>query len=52
MITPALLWAARWLIAEHDVVAIHTPLPEGPIIGSWCRSLATPIVNRLITVIW
>jgi glycosyltransferase involved in cell wall biosynthesis/ubiquinone/menaquinone biosynthesis C-methylase UbiE len=44
MITPALLWAAPWLIAEHDVVQIHTPLPEGPIISSWCRLLQRPLL--------
>ena len=37
MITPALLWAAPLLINKHDMVQIHTPLPEGPIIASWCR---------------
>lgn len=44
MITPALLWAAPWLIAQHDVVQIHTPFPEGPIIGSWCRLLGRPLL--------
>lgn len=44
MITPALLWAAPWLIAQHDVVQIHTPLPEGPIISSWCRLLQRPLL--------
>jgi hypothetical protein len=44
MITPALLWAAPYLIAQHDVVHIHTPLPEGPIIASWCRFLRRPMV--------
>ena len=44
MITPALLWAAPKLIAEHDVVQIHTPLPEGPIISGWCRVLHRPLL--------
>ena len=44
MITPALLWAAPYLIAQHDVVQIHTPLPEGPIIAAWCRLLRRPLV--------
>jgi glycosyltransferase involved in cell wall biosynthesis/ubiquinone/menaquinone biosynthesis C-methylase UbiE len=44
MITPALLWAAPYLIAQHDVVHIHTPLPEGPIIAAWCRLLGRPLV--------
>jgi glycosyltransferase involved in cell wall biosynthesis/ubiquinone/menaquinone biosynthesis C-methylase UbiE len=44
MITPALLWAAPYLIAQHDAVQIHTPLPEGPIIAAWCRLLGRPLV--------
>jgi glycosyltransferase involved in cell wall biosynthesis/SAM-dependent methyltransferase len=44
MITPALLWAAPYLIAQHDVVQVHTPLPEGPIIGTWCRLLRRPLL--------
>ena len=43
MITPALSWAAPLLINKHDVVQIHTPLPEGPIITSWCRLLHRPL---------
>jgi len=44
MITPALLWAAPLLIRNHDVVQIHTPLPEGPIIAAWCRLLRRPLL--------
>jgi glycosyltransferase involved in cell wall biosynthesis len=44
MITPALLWAAPALIAQNDVVQIHTPLPEGPIIAPWCRLLRRPLL--------
>ena len=44
MITPALLWAAPLLIRDHDVVQIHTPLPEGPIIAAWCRLLRRPLL--------
>jgi glycosyltransferase involved in cell wall biosynthesis/ubiquinone/menaquinone biosynthesis C-methylase UbiE len=44
MITPALLWAAPYAIAQHDVVHIHTPLPEGPIIAAWCRLLGRPLL--------
>lgn len=44
MITPALLWAAPYLIAQHDAVQIHTPLPEGPIIAACCRLLGRPLV--------
>jgi len=44
MITPALLRATPLLINKHDVVQIHTPLPEGPIITSWCRLLHRPLL--------
>jgi len=44
MITPALLWAAPLLIRNHDVVQIHTPLPEGPIISGLCRILRRPLL--------
>jgi glycosyltransferase involved in cell wall biosynthesis/SAM-dependent methyltransferase len=44
MITPALLWAAPFLISQHDVVQLHTPLPEGPIIAPWCRLLGRPLL--------
>lgn len=44
MITPALLWAAPALIAGHDVVQIHTPLPEGPINAAYCRFLRRPLL--------
>jgi glycosyltransferase involved in cell wall biosynthesis/ubiquinone/menaquinone biosynthesis C-methylase UbiE len=44
LITPTLLWAAPLLINKHDVVQIHTPLPEGPMIASWCRLLRRPLL--------
>lgn len=44
MITPALLWAAPMLIRAHDVVQVHTPLPEGPIIAAYCRLLRRPLL--------
>jgi glycosyltransferase involved in cell wall biosynthesis/SAM-dependent methyltransferase len=44
MITPALLWAAPYLIAQNDVVQIHSPLPEGPIIAAACRLLRRPLL--------
>lgn len=43
-ITPALLWAAPQLIRDADIVQIHTPLPEGPLIGTWCRLLGRPLL--------
>ena len=44
MITPALLWAAPLLIRDHDIVQIHTPLPEGPIIAAVCRLMRRPLL--------
>lgn len=44
MIAPSFLWVVPFLIARHDVVQIHTPLPEGPIVGLWCRLLNRPML--------
>ena len=44
MITPALLWAAPMLIRQHDIVQIHSPLPEGPILAAYCRLLRRPLL--------
>jgi glycosyltransferase involved in cell wall biosynthesis len=44
MITPALLWAAPMLIAQSDVVQMHSPIPEGPILASYCRLLRRPLL--------
>ncbi len=44
MITPAFPWAAAQLIAEHDVVQIHTPLPEAPLVAMLCRGLGRPLL--------
>ncbi len=44
MITPAFPYAAAQLIAEHDVVQIHTPLPEAPIVSFLCQSLDRPLL--------
>ncbi|MDW8145524.1 MAG: glycosyltransferase [Roseiflexaceae bacterium] len=44
MITPAFPWAAAQLIAEHDVVQIHTPLPEAPLVAALCRMLGRPLL--------
>ena len=43
-ITPSFPWAAAALIARHDVVQIHTPLPEAPLIGALCRLLGKPLL--------
>ncbi|HWQ11758.1 MAG TPA: glycosyltransferase [Roseiflexaceae bacterium] len=44
MVTPAFPWAAARLIAEHDVVQIHTPLPEAPLVAALCRALGRPLL--------
>lgn len=44
MVTPALPLAAANLIPRHDLVQIHTPLPEAPLIGLLCRSLGRPML--------
>ncbi len=43
-ITPAFPLAAAQLIAAHDVVQIHTPLPEAPIVATLCRALRRPLL--------
>ncbi|GAB4203421.1 MAG: hypothetical protein OHK0022_27580 [Roseiflexaceae bacterium] len=43
-ITPAFPLAAAQLIAAHDVVQIHTPLPEAPIVATLCRTLRRPLL--------
>ncbi len=44
MIAPAFPWAAAKLIAQHDIVQIHTPLPEAPLVGLLCRLLRRPLL--------
>lgn len=44
MITPAFPLAAAKLISQHDVVQIHTPLPEAPLVGVLCRLTRTPLL--------
>jgi len=44
MITPAFPWAAALLIRAHDVVQIHTPLPEAPLVALLCRLLGRPLL--------
>lgn len=44
MITPAFPYAAARLIAEHDLVQIHTPLPEAPIVGVLARLQNKPML--------
>jgi len=44
MITPAFPWAAALLIRAHDVVQIHTPLPEAPVVALLCRLLRRPLL--------
>lgn len=44
MIAPAFPYAVASLIRRHDVVQIHTPLPEAPIVALWCRLLNRPLL--------
>ncbi len=44
MITPAFPWAVALLIRAHDVVHIHTPLPEAPLVALLCRLLGRPLL--------
>lgn len=44
MIAPAFPLAAAKLIGEHDLVQIHTPLPEAPLVGLFCRLLRRPLL--------
>jgi glycosyltransferase involved in cell wall biosynthesis/ubiquinone/menaquinone biosynthesis C-methylase UbiE len=44
MIAPAFPYAVASLIRQHDVVQIHTPLPEAPIVALWCRLLNRPLL--------
>jgi glycosyltransferase involved in cell wall biosynthesis/ubiquinone/menaquinone biosynthesis C-methylase UbiE len=32
------------LIAEHDLVQIHTPLPEAPLVALLCRAIGRPLL--------
>ncbi|MBI4212817.1 MAG: glycosyltransferase family 4 protein [Chloroflexi bacterium] len=44
MITPAYPIAAARLISQHDVVQIHTPLPEAAIVAMLARAFRRPMV--------
>lgn len=44
MITPAFPYAAAQLIAQNDVVQIHTPLPEAPMVGLLARLQNKPML--------
>ncbi|HET9493126.1 MAG TPA: glycosyltransferase [Chloroflexia bacterium] len=44
MITPAFPHAAWKLAAMHDVVQIHTPLPEAPVVALICRAQGKPLL--------
>ncbi|MBI2962907.1 MAG: glycosyltransferase family 4 protein [Deltaproteobacteria bacterium] len=37
MLMPAFPWAARRLVREHDVVQIHTPMLEAPLLAALAR---------------
>src|SRR5207247_2547034 len=44
MIAPAFPLVAAKLIVRHDVVQIHTPLPEALLVGLLCRALGKPLL--------
>ena len=44
MLTPAFPLAAARLIRQHDVVQIHTPLPEAALVALLCRLLRRPML--------
>jgi glycosyltransferase involved in cell wall biosynthesis/SAM-dependent methyltransferase len=44
MIAPAFPYAAAQLIAQHDIVQIHTPLPEAALVALLCRAAGRPLV--------
>ena len=44
LIAPGFPLAARRLIHDHDVVHIHTPLPESLLVAWLCRRAARPLV--------
>src|SRR3954447_5669219 len=44
LILPSFPLRAWQLIGEHDVVQIHTPLMEGPVVGALCRLRGRPLV--------
>jgi glycosyltransferase involved in cell wall biosynthesis/SAM-dependent methyltransferase len=44
MVTPTFPLAAARLTARHDVVQIHTPLPEALVVAGLCRALGKPLV--------
>jgi glycosyltransferase involved in cell wall biosynthesis/SAM-dependent methyltransferase len=44
MIAPAFPYAAAQLIAQHDIVQIHTPLPEAALVALLCRAYDRPLV--------
>jgi glycosyltransferase involved in cell wall biosynthesis len=44
MLAPSFLYAAAKLIAQHDIVQIHTPLPEAPLMALLCRMFGRPLL--------
>jgi glycosyltransferase involved in cell wall biosynthesis len=44
MITPAFPLTAARLLASHDVVHMHTPLPEALFVGALCRVQGRPLL--------
>jgi glycosyltransferase involved in cell wall biosynthesis len=44
VVTPTFPFAAAKLISQHDVVQIHTPLPEAAIVALLCKTARVPLV--------
>src|SRR5687768_4317705 len=44
VVMPSFPFRAAQLIRKHDVVHVHTPLPEGLILGTLCAALRKPMV--------
>ena len=44
VIMPSFPFRAAQLIRRHDVVHVHTPLPEGPLVGVLCAAFRKPLV--------
>ncbi len=44
VVTPALPYTVARLIRQHDLVQMHTPLPEAPLVAFLCRVLNRPVV--------
>jgi glycosyltransferase involved in cell wall biosynthesis/ubiquinone/menaquinone biosynthesis C-methylase UbiE len=44
MLTPAFPWAVANLVRQNDVVQLHSPLPEGPLVAALAKLLNKPLL--------